>query len=436
MNKIKVNRILKQSLPFILTSVYFIILMLGSIAFSNQILKEEARLMNVLIASAFIISILIWIVSSSITKIKRNEKELNAIFHSMNSLIIEFDREGRYIKIPPINTAYLIRPREELINKTLFEVLPEAEAKLTHKAILRCLKTKKIVKFEYPILLGNKRRWFAARVSWKSNNRVIFHAFDITLQKNAREELIKKGIELRELNATKDKFFSIIAHDLKSPFNIILGYTELLNTSYDDFDEVEKRDLIDELDKSSKSVYKLLHNLLLWAQAQSKKNNIKKENLSLKDLVMESINAYLPIAANKDIHIDINIPEDLDIRAERLAIRTVIANLFDNAIKYTPKTGNISIDAKQINDVIEVRVSDTGMGIPPETQPKLFRIEESISTYGTEHEKGTGLGLILCKEFVEKQGGTIGMESSLGDASAGKPSGTSFYFKLPGVKGK
>jgi len=431
MNKIKVDRILKQSLPLILTLVYFIILMLGSIAFSNQFVKEEQKLLNVLIVSAFIISILIWIISATITRIRKNEKELNAIFHSLNSLIIEFDREGRYIKIPPINSAYLIKPREELLNKTLYEVLPEEEAGKTHKAILTCLKTKKLVKFEYPIVLANKKRWFAARVSWKSSSRVIFHAFDITNQKNAREEIIKRGIELKELNATKDKFFSIIAHDLKSPFNIILGYTELLNTSYDDFDEIEKKNLIDEIDKSSKAVFKLLHNLLLWAQAQSKKSIIVKESLNLKDLVIEATNAYLPIAENKSIHFDLNVPEDLIIYAEKLAIRTVIANLFDNAIKYTPAKGKISIEASQINGFIEVRVSDTGRGIPVDIKAKLFQIGESISTYGTEYEKGTGLGLILCKEFVEKHGGTIGVENSTGDASTGKTNGASFYFRLP-----
>lgn len=432
MNNHKILRKLKKSIPYFLTMLYFILLGIASVVFSKSYPKEEQKFLQTVIAGAFIISILIWIIRGAINKIRNNEKELNAIFHSMNSLIIEFDRNGRYVKIPPINSALLIRPRAELLNKTIYDVLPEAEANMTHRAILTCLKKKKTVKFEYALQLGNRKRWFDARVSWKSNHRVIFHAYDITEQKNAREELIKTGIRLKELNATKDKFFSIIAHDLKSPFNIIMGYSELLKMNYDDFDETEKKRMIDDIDNSSRAVYQLLHNLLLWARSQSQKNNLIKENLNLKDLVFEATEAYLPVAEKKGILIEMDIPDEIRIHADKFAIQTVIANLFDNAVKYTAKSGKIRIEASQSKEFTEVRVSDNGVGIPPKIKPKLFHIEDSISTMGTSQEKGTGLGLILCKDFIEKHGGTIGFESPAG--GAGKPEGTSFYFRLPGTK--
>ena len=393
--------------------------------------NQDHVLLILLISSSFIISVLIWLFSNSMVKIRKSEQELNAIFKSMNSLIIEFDHAGRYKKIPPVNAALLIKPREQLLNKTVFEIFPPEMAGLFHQKIMECLKSRKLVEFEYPLQIEDRDIWFAARISWKSEQRVIYHAFDITDQKKARERIIQSEHNLKELNATKDKFFSIIAHDLKSPFNVILGFGDLLRLKYDEFDENQRKDLIRDIDEAAKSVFNLLENLLLWANSQSNKVRMKNEVVNLHGLVAEAINVYLPGAENKKITTEVSVPANLSVLVDKFTIRTVIGNLFNNAVKFTQKGGSIKIHAYQAekSEFIEVCIADNGVGIPPELLPQLFLIEASKSTAGTENEKGTGLGLLLCKEFVEKNGGTIWAKSET-DGGA-NVRGSRFYFTIP-----
>lgn len=233
-----------------------------------------------------------------------------------------------------------------------------------------------------------------------------------------------KNEKLLQINATKDKLFSIIAHDLKGPFNIILGYSDLLKTGYDGYEEDKRKKLINEIDKSSKNAFELLENLLLWARTHRNKIKIVKENLNLKKNIIEAIGVYLPYAEKKNITIDISVSENLNIYADKFSIKTIISNLFNNAVKFTPQNGNIKINAIRKDNFIEISISDTGVGIPPEIIPKLFRIEDSISTKDTDNEKGTGLGLLLCKEFTEKHKGKIRVESELGK-------GTKIIFTIP-----
>lgn len=397
----------------------------------SSYIKQDRVLFNLLVSSSLIISFLIWLISRAVSRIKRSEQELNAIFHSMNSLIFEFDKDGRYVKIPPISEGLLAQPIASMLNKTLFDVLPEEVATQCHDGILECLKRKELVEFEYALPIHGKLKWFAARVSWKSEESVILHAFDITEQKIAREELIKTGFRLKELNATKDKFFSIIAHDLKSPFNIILGYSDLLKSSFDDLNDENKLKYVNEIDKSSKSAYNLLENLLLWARSQSDKVKMNIEDLNLHELVLSSTLAYLPGANKKNIDFQNLVSDHLTIRADKNAISTVIANFFSNAVKFTRPNGKIVINAELIEDQIQVCVCDNGIGIPADKIPKLFRIEESVSTYGTNREKGTGLGLLLCKEFIEKHKGIIRIESVSEEDNTDQESGSRFSFTIP-----
>jgi PAS domain S-box-containing protein len=393
--------------------------------------KQEKILLNLLIISSLIISFLIGLVIKSMDKIKRNELELKAIFNSMNSTIFEFDEDGRYIKIPTMDSEILIRPADELINKTIFEVLPKADAVKTYQAIQECLKSKKLVVYDYPLLIGNNKKWFHARVSYKSESRVIFNVFDISEQKESQTELIKTGKKLKELNASKDKLFSIIAHDLKNPFNVILGYSNLLNSEYHSFNEVQRKEYIEKISTSSQKVFTLLENLLAWAASQIYSREIKFENIQLKNLVDESINPYLQSATDKKIQLNILIPSDLYIYANKEMIRTVISNLFSNAVKFTEREGNISISAMRKENQVNIKITDTGVGIESKRLAKLFKIEENTTTQGTENEKGTGLGLVVCHEFIIKNNGSIRAESKLQNKEKGKEGGSVFSFSLP-----
>ncbi len=244
---------------------------------------------------------------------------------------------------------------------------------------------------------------------------------ELSKQKEEIETIVK---ELKTTNATKDKLFSIIAHDLKSPFNVIFGFTSLLKENYEYLSEDKRKHYINEIDKSSKSAFQLLENLLLWALSQQGKITITKTDANLKHLVNEAISPYLFSSDKKEIKINIKIPDNTLAYVDGHTIKTVLANLFNNAVKFTPNKGVITIGATTMDGFVEIKVSDTGVGIPAGALAKIFKNDETHSTLGTNHEKGTGLGLSLCKEFVGLHGGKIWVESTEG-------SGSGFYFTIP-----
>jgi len=247
---------------------------------------------------------------------------------------------------------------------------------------------------------------------------------DITERKLTEKKLKEQTELLHELNSTKDKFLTIMAHDLKGPFNSILGLTELLLAEYDSISEDERLSYINLLYKSSNSTYKLLENLLEWARLQRGHIDIQPEELNLVDLINESIEPSLTNAAQKEITVIKNIENHISVKADDNSIKTIIRNLFNNAIKYTPNGGLVEFNAFRNGDNVEVSITDTGIGMSPKTISKLFKIEESQSRLGTNNESGTGLGLILCKDIIAKNDGKIWVESEPGKGSV-------FKFSIP-----
>jgi len=249
-------------------------------------------------------------------------------------------------------------------------------------------------------------------------------AVDITNQKIAEETLINSEQRLRELNATKDKFFSIIAHDLKNPFNDVMGFTQLLDLNIEKYDINKIKQFVNIIHQSSKLAYNLLENLLEWSRSQTGILTFKPEKILLNDIIFENLELHESTIENKNLTIYSDFTEDYFAYADKNMIRTVIRNLMSNAIKYTNKGDFIRINILNTKDNCKFIISDSGIGISQENIKKIFKIDESYSTVGTEQEKGTGLGLILCKEFIEKNNGELWAESDLGKGSA-------FSFTLP-----
>lgn len=247
---------------------------------------------------------------------------------------------------------------------------------------------------------------------------------DISIRKSNEKKLQEQTELLHELNTTKDKFFTIIAHDLKGPFGSILGITELLVKEYHSLTEDDRIESIRLLDRSANNTYKLLENLLEWARLQRGNVDVKKERLLLNDLVHESVEPCLTIAAKKELTVCLNLETNYTVFADENSIKTIIRNLLTNAIKYTPNGGLIHVDAIQNGQFIEVSIKDNGIGMSPAIREKLFRIEESQSRMGTNCEAGTGLGLILCKDILAKNNGNIWVESEKGKGSV-------FTFSIP-----
>ena len=247
---------------------------------------------------------------------------------------------------------------------------------------------------------------------------------DITSKKKDELKLIESERKLSELNATKDKFFSIIAHDLKNPFNSILGLSGLLKNNINKFDMEKINKFVESINSVSLNAYKLLENLLEWSKAQTGKIDYKPTNLIFEGLLIDVVSLTENLAGAKNISINYKISDCLTVFADPNMLNTVLRNLISNAVKFTNRNGNITITAGRQNDEILVIVSDTGVGINENTIHKLFNISEKVSSLGTEEEKGTGLGLLLCKEFVEKHNGRIWVESI-------ENKGSDFKFTIP-----
>lgn len=241
---------------------------------------------------------------------------------------------------------------------------------------------------------------------------------------NLNDILTKQNQSLTEFNATKDKFFSIISHDLRNPFSSILGFSKMLTEDIHKFDKEKIQQLVQHINNSSLQTYNLLENLLEWSRSQSGVIRFNRVIYNLASLIDETIELSKAAAANKDISIEINLDKSLVVCVDKDMFNTVIRNLLSNAIKYTNQYGMVKVMASLQDTNVLVSVSDSGVGISQSIITKIFNITEKTSEPGTNREKGSGLGLLLCKEFVEKHGGKIWVESEVG-------AGSKFQFTIP-----
>jgi len=245
------------------------------------------------------------------------------------------------------------------------------------------------------------------------------------------EQVVKSNTILSEqaenleiLNASKDKFFSIIAHDLRNPFNTIFGFADLIIKNIDKYDKDKIKELVETIRTSSKNTFTLLENLLTWARMQTGDIEYKPEIIDLRILFMNAVTMVEAQAMQKNITINQAYNNCSEIYGDNNMISTVLRNLLTNAIKYTNDGGLIFISSSHNGHFCEISVKDNGVGIPTQSIEKLFRVDSKFNTKGTSNERGTGLGLILCKEFVEKHGGSIMLKS-------GEGVGSEFLFTLP-----
>ncbi len=248
-----------------------------------------------------------------------------------------------------------------------------------------------------------------------------------TLNKGLIEsnKMLKENeVELQDLNDTKDRFFSIIAHDLKNPIGNLKSALEILSDDYKSFSEDELGEFLSELDESASSVFELLENLLHWSRSQRGKIELHPEASDINYIIDSNISLLKQMASQKNINLYSKIKEPRIGFYDNNTISTAIRNLVSNAIKFTPEGGEIFLEAEIVNSELKVCVNDTGIGISEPDKIKLFKICEKFTTPGTSGELGTGLGLILCKDFIEKNKGRIWVESKIGK-------GSQFIFTVP-----
>lgn len=253
---------------------------------------------------------------------------------------------------------------------------------------------------------------------------VVLNVRDITERKHAEQIIKENEIHLKELNATKDRFFSIIGHDLRSPFNSVIGFSNLIvdKIQKQDYEGIEKYATI--IQDSAQRAMNLLMNLLEWSQAQTGKIEFNPEYIELASVIDEVLELLNDSAQQKSITIYKKLPDNIPLFADKAMINTILRNLISNGIKFTKTGGEIIISTEQKEKQFIVSVADNGVGIKKEDVDKLFRIDYAYSTVGTNRETGTGLGLLLCKDFIEMHGGKIWIESEF-------EKGSIFNFSIP-----
>jgi len=299
--------------------------------------------------------------------------------------------------------------------------------------ILEIFYQKSVVTFVFNILIVLALVWVGFLASNILNIRKISRMQTVLVNKISSQSLTlieernrtqKKAEELKLLNATKDKFFSIIAHDLKNPFNSLLGFSDLLKNDFNRLEAHEIKRYIEIIHDSSKHGFNLLENLLQWSRAQTGSIAYYPKFFKLNELIEKCVQLYQNNADKKHIQIFNEVPDNLVLFGDEEMLSTVFRNLVSNAIKFTPNMGKVKIKTSRGIRKVTISIVDTGVGIPEDKIAKLFKIDVQHSTLGTSNEKGTGLGLILCKEFVEKHGGKIKVESE-------RKNGSEFKVILP-----
>jgi signal transduction histidine kinase len=258
----------------------------------------------------------------------------------------------------------------------------------------------------------------------KSAYQNLLQARFITEQKQVEYALQKSEVRFKELNATKDKFFSIIAHDLKNPFNSIMGFSDLLRDKINDEDYKGIDKYAELIQESSHHAMNLVLNLLEWARSQTGYMVFAPNYVDMVELIKEVSDLLSYSALQKSIRISKIMPQSVIVYADKSMMSTVLRNLISNAIKFTKPGGRIIISADKKMEELLISINDNGIGIKKDCFDKLFSIDENFSLKGTNNEQGTGIGLILCKEFMSKHNGKIWVESELGV-------GSTFYITIP-----
>ena len=375
--------------------------------------------------------------ASSEQKFKSLSREFESILDHLPLLVYYKDNQNNFLRVNKALADSYRKRKEELEHVSITDLHPAAEAQKYLNDDLEVINTAQAK-------LNIEEMWNSPDgIKWVNTSKIPFldedgHvsgvigiSSDITEKKVAELKLEALNRKLNILNATKDKFFSIIAHDLKSPFNSIIGLSEIL------VDHVNERNYKG-IDKFAKIIYQssnramdLLTNLMEWSQSQTGRMTFLPDRFALSLLVEDVVLAFEIICRQKEISLQQKLETDIHVFADRQMVSTILRNLLSNAVKFSLPGGNIQISTSRSADEVIVTVTDEGVGMSEEAVNKLFRIDESFSTPGTAKEKGTGLGLILCKEFVDKHGGKIWATSSEHDLADGTKRGSVFSFTIP-----
>jgi PAS domain S-box-containing protein len=386
------------------------------------------------ISSALLGTQLVQRVRERSSELARQQYILDTFMENVPDYIYFKDLDGR---ITRANRAHALRlglndPAQE-IGKSDFDFFPPELARVKYE------QEQAIIRSGQPLVnleeANDRGDWMlTTKMPLRDEHGTIIGTFgisrDITDLIRARQSIEAANRTLSKLNADKDKFFSIISHDLRGPFSTLLGGIELLAEGLDSLDQQDLHEVIQSIYRRAKLTYSLLENLLTWARLQREGGiECRPSPIDLKDLVQETLAVLDPLAARKEIELSNALAADTWVHADRNMLETVVRNLTGNAIKFTPRGGRVTWGARREDTgeppgYVIAWVKDTGVGMSQADMSKLLRLDAHHSTPGTDNERGTGLGLIICQEMVERNGGQLRVQSEPGQ-------GTTIEFTVP-----
>lgn len=366
--------------------------------------------------------------------LQSSEERYRAVVEAQSELICRSDKDMRIIFVNPAYLKFFDQREEDILGKPCMETIPETEKELVQRAYLNLSKQHPSRTIEHSVMIRNNKVYWLQR-----NIRAIFNdkdelleyqsvGRDITARKIAERQLQRNEKQLKEALATNNRFFSIISHDLKNPINSLTSLANFLNDNFENYSRQKLRQSIQNIVSISESISALLRNLLTWSRSQGGNMSVEAEVFDLKDVLTDNQRLFAAAADNKDLTIELPQESGFYVFADRNMVTTVVRNLLSNAIKFSFAGGKVAItlESGQESDrgVIRAHVCDSGVGMEQEQAEKLFAVDRSYSTKGTQGEEGTGLGLVLCHDFVYQNSGRIWAVSAPGE-------GTCISFSLP-----
>ena len=360
-----------------------------------------------------------------------SDDRYQSIFQNNHSIMLLIDPDtGAINDANPAACKYYGWSLAEICKKHISEINTSSLSEVSAEMQLAKEEKRNYFIFKHRLANGNVRNVEVYSNPIKFGHLTLLYSLvhDITERMRAENEIKRNHKKLLELNAEKDKFFSIIAHDLIGPFNGFLGLTKLMAEEVPDLNQDEIQKIARNMRDTATNLFGLLENLLEWARLQRGITNFNPESFLLMPMISAIIPPAMDMANKKGIEIRYEIPGDLEIFADEYMLSSTIRNLASNAVKFTPRSGTITIAAKQISGkYVEISIKDTGIGMKQEMVDNLFIFDVNTSRKGTENESSTGLGLIICKDFIEKHGGRLWVESEEGK-------GSTFYFTMGNEK--
>lgn len=361
-------------------------------------------------------------------KLIESETRFNALLESVDDIVFTLDTQQRHTAM--YGKIFMRHPetKKRYLGKTVSEIMGKEEAAIHYEANERALKGESFM-YEWSAFMFGRQIHYSTMMSPIRDAEgnvtgVIGIGRDISRHKKIEESLLYYNMKLAELNAEKDKFFSIVSHDLRSPLHGLLGVSKELYSRIDSYNKDEIRHFSFEIRNTLEKVYKWLDSLLQWSRLQSGRISYRPASIYLKDVVDSTLDLLSASLLQKRIELTNEVGGNLRVYADRNMLEIILQNLVSNAVKFTYPDGKINIKAAETEGEVKVSVIDNGIGIPSEDIEKLFRIDTPFTTNGTLNEQGTGLGLILCRDMVHMHGAKIWAESRPGN-------GSSFHFTLP-----